>query len=107
MGTPSRDRDEEKTKRCRQRWGQHRGQRDCSRMELGETGRQRTRRRQTEETGAKSVKRFSSGGTRPEPAGRGRDTVPGAREEGVGGRVRRPRKWSVGARVARGWERPG
>ena len=42
------------------------------------------------------MKRFSSRGARPERAGRGRDTVPGAREKGVGGRVQRPRKWECG-----------
>ena len=51
MGTPSRDRDEEKTKRFRQRWCKHRDQRNHGRVEGG-----RARQRETvEETEADKV----------------------------------------------------
>lgn len=93
MGTPSRDRDGEKTKRFRERWCKHRDQKSHSRMEVGrdrETERGDKPEIQTEEeTGSQPNCFFSRG-----PAG--------ACWEGLGSSL-----WCLsGAGTIQHWEAP-
>lgn len=64
MGTPSRDRDREKTKRFWERWCKHRDQKNHRRMEAGrdrETEREHKPEIQTEEETGKQPTDFSPG----------------------------------------------